>query len=69
MRRMAIRCFNEQNNKTVWSETIQVAHDVLAYWASKRAMTHSADDLRTLSLHVLSRSGSASLSSNYKESL
>jgi len=83
MRRIATRCFNEQNNQIVWSETIQLAHDMLAYWTSKKSIPHSADDMRTLSLHVLSRAGfgksfkfeghderrSASPSSNYKESL
>ncbi|KAI1078596.1 cytochrome P450 [Whalleya microplaca] len=65
-RRIATRCFNEQNNEIVWSEAITLA------------------DLRTLSLHILSRAGfgksfkfeghderksSVSPSSSYKESL
>lgn len=57
---------------------------MLRYWTSKASIKSSADDLRTLSLHVLSRAGfgksfpfeghderqsNISPSSNYKESL
>lgn len=51
-------CFNEQYNETVWSESISQATDMLNFW-----MTHptpiksTADDLRTLSLGVLSKAG------------
>lgn len=34
-----------------------MAHDVLRYWTSKKAVTTGADDLRSLSLHVMSRAG------------
>jgi cytochrome P450 len=34
-----------------------VANDVLRYWISKRLVRTTADDLRTLSLHVMSRAG------------
>ncbi|KAI0387356.1 cytochrome P450 [Hypomontagnella monticulosa] len=83
-RRIATRAFNEQNNEIVWSEAITLANDMLRYWTSKAAIKSSADDLRTLSLHILSRAGfgksfpfeghderqsTVSPSSNYKESL
>ncbi|KAI0200589.1 cytochrome P450 [Astrocystis sublimbata] len=83
-RKIATRCFNEQNNEVVWAESITLASDMLRYWTSKPTITTAADDLRTLSLHVLSRAGfgksfpfvghedrqsSISPSSNYKESL
>ncbi|KAI2631479.1 cytochrome P450 [Hypomontagnella submonticulosa] len=83
-RRIATRAFNEQNNEIVWSESITLANDMLRYWTSKASIKSSADDLRTLSLHVLSRAGfgksfpfeghderqsNISPSSNYKESL
>ena len=57
---------------------------MLRYWTSKTSITSSAEDLRTLSLHILSRAGfgksfefegadekdaSTSPSANYKESL
>ncbi|KAI8626363.1 cytochrome P450 [Xylariaceae sp. FL1651] len=83
-RRIATRCFNEQNNEIVWTETITLANDMLRYWTSKTSVPSIADDLRTLSLHVLSRAGfgksfkfqghdqrqsSVNPSTNYKESL
>ncbi|KAI0545638.1 cytochrome P450 [Xylaria curta] len=83
-RRIATRCFNEQNNEIVWQETITLASDMLQYWSSKTSIPSIADDLRTLSLHVLSRAGfgksfkfqghdqrklSVDPSVNYKESL
>jgi cytochrome P450 len=61
-----------------------LASDMLEYWTSKSEITSTADDLRTLSLHVLSRAGfgksfkfeghderqgEQSASGNYKESL
>ena len=57
---------------------------MLRYWSSKTSITTAAEDLRTLSLHILSRAGfgrsfefkgadekdaSTSPSANYKESL
>ncbi|KAI0396623.1 cytochrome P450 [Xylariaceae sp. FL0594] len=56
-RKMTQRCFNEQNNEIVWSETVSLAKDMLAYWASKKSLDSVAQDTRTLSLHVLSRAG------------
>ncbi|KAK7733084.1 hypothetical protein SLS53_008272 [Cytospora paraplurivora] len=41
----------------VWSEAVTVAHNVLRYWTSKPSVDTAADDLRTLSLHVMSRAG------------
>ncbi|KAI2469560.1 cytochrome P450 [Annulohypoxylon bovei var. microspora] len=82
-RRIATHYFNEQNNSIVWSEAVSLANDMLRYWTTKSSVTSSADDLRTLSLHVLSRAGfgksfkfvghderqSSSPSNSYKESL
>lgn len=83
-RKIATHCFNEQNNEIVWSEAIALASDVLRYWTSKTSVKSTAEDLRTLSLHVLSRAGfgksfkfeghdekrsSAGPPSNYNESL
>ncbi|KAI1451699.1 cytochrome P450 [Annulohypoxylon moriforme] len=82
-RRIATHCFNEQNNSIVWSEAVSLAKDMLRYWTTKSSVTSGADDLRTLSLHILSRAGfgksfkfvghderqSSSPSNNYKESL
>ncbi|KAI5861437.1 cytochrome P450 [Durotheca rogersii] len=83
-RRVATRCFNEQNNEIVWVESITLAGDMLRYWTSKTSLASAAADLRTLSLHVLSRAGfgksfkfvghderdaSANPASNYKVSL
>ncbi|KAI1205124.1 cytochrome P450 [Annulohypoxylon truncatum] len=83
-RRVATHCFNEQNNEIVWGESITLAGDMLRYWSSKSSVKTTADDVRTLSLHILSRAAfgksfkfvghderdqSASVSNNYKESL
>lgn len=56
-RRIATRCFNEQSNEIVWSEALTLADDMLCYWSSKPEVASAAHDLRTLSLHVLSRAG------------
>ncbi|KAI1299004.1 cytochrome P450 [Xylaria venustula] len=56
-RRIATHCFNEQNNEIVWTETLGLAKDMLQYWLTKASLPTAADDLRTLSLHVLSRAG------------
>jgi cytochrome P450 len=56
-RRIATRCFNEQSNEIVWAEALTLANDMLGYWYSKPELTSAANDLRTLSLHVLSRAG------------
>lgn len=83
-RRIATHCFNEANNKIVWSEAITLASDMLKYWTPKTSIRSSDQDLRTLSLHVLSRAAfgksfkfegaderdpSSSPSGNYKQSL
>ncbi|KAK6839259.1 hypothetical protein PG987_005125 [Apiospora arundinis] len=83
-RRIATHCFNEANNEKVWSEAITLASDMLQYWTSKPSITLSDQDLRTLSLHVLSRAAfgksfkfegaderdpSSSPSGDYKQSL
>ncbi|KJZ70913.1 hypothetical protein HIM_09706 [Hirsutella minnesotensis 3608] len=84
-RRMVTRCFNEQNNEIVWSESVALAGDMLRYWSSKTSIRSADHDFRTFSLHVLSRAGfgksfkfrghdekkpeGVTSSSNYKESL
>ncbi|KAI1171061.1 cytochrome P450 [Nemania sp. FL0916] len=83
-RRIATHCFNEQNNQVAWTEALTLATDMLDYWMKKSSLPTAADDLRTLSLHVLSKAGfgksfkfqgyddknsSVSPSANYKESL
>ncbi|KAI9151567.1 Phomenoic acid biosynthesis cluster cytochrome P450 monooxygenase [Paramyrothecium foliicola] len=83
-RKVATRCFNEQNNALVWAESAILATDMLAYWTSKESVSSTANDLRTLSLSVLAAAGFgksfkfqghdeqkqlADSSSNYKESL
>ncbi|PSR75303.1 putative cytochrome P450 [Coniella lustricola] len=82
-RKVIATCFNDQNHKVVWSESLSLANDMLAYWARQVSVTTTAEDLRTLSLHVLSGAGfgkffkfeghtersSASVSANYKNSL
>lgn len=80
---MIATCFNEQNYEIVWSESLSLAGDMLQYWTKKHSITSSADDLRTLSLHVLTGAGfgkhfkfeghdersDASMSGNYKNAL
>ncbi|KAK3896496.1 putative cytochrome P450 [Staphylotrichum tortipilum] len=56
-RKMIATCFNEQNHEAVWSESLSLARDMLAYWARQPSVATSAEDLRTLSLHVLSGAG------------
>ncbi|KAI0023521.1 cytochrome P450 [Xylariomycetidae sp. FL0641] len=56
-RRITASSFNDSNNVIVWSESVAVASDVLRYWTSKPSVVTTADDLRTLSLHVMSRAG------------
>ncbi len=82
-RKIIATCFNEQNHEVVWSESLSLARDMLAYWARQPSVTSSADDLRTLSLHVLSGAGfgkfykfeghtersDTSVSASYKSSL
>lgn len=80
---MIATCFNEQNYEIVWSESLSLASDILKYWTKKQSITSSADDLRTLSLHVLTGAGfgkyfkfeghdersDTSVSGNYKNAL
>jgi cytochrome P450 len=80
---MIATCFNEQNHEVVWSESLSLARDMLAYWSRQPSVATSAEDLRTLSLHVLSGAGfgkffkfeghtersDTSVSANYKSSL
>ncbi|KAK7908714.1 hypothetical protein PG985_016017 [Apiospora marii] len=80
-RKIASSCFNEANNAIVWSESLSQADDMMRYWTARPAVSSIADDLRTLSLHVLSRAGfgkafkfqahheKAAVATNYKESL
>lgn len=58
-RKMIATCFNEQNYGIVWAESLSLATDMLQYWTkgTKHAITSSANDLRTLSLHVLTGAG------------
>ncbi|KAH7329695.1 cytochrome P450 [Stachybotrys elegans] len=56
-RKLTGSCFNEQNNQLVWLETISQAEDMIRYWSSRPEIRSTADDTRTLSLHVLSRAG------------
>lgn len=48
---------NEQNNGLVWAEAVRQSHDAVQYWASQEEVTSTADDNRTLSLHILSAAG------------
>ncbi|KAK7981340.1 hypothetical protein PG988_003578 [Apiospora saccharicola] len=83
-RKAAASCFNEPNNDIVWSDSLAQADGMIRYWASKSSIASTADDARTLSLHILSRAGfgrsfkfqghlekaaTASVVMNYKESL
>ncbi len=56
-RKITATCFNEQNNAIVWTESVTLARDMVRYWASRPTVRSTADDTRTLSLHVLSRAG------------
>jgi cytochrome P450 len=81
-RKVALHCFNERNNEVVWGEALTLARDMRNYWTSKPSINSAAADLRTLSLHVLSRAGfgksfkfesqedqKKSTAANYKRSL
>lgn len=50
-------CFNERYNEVVWSESISQATDMIHYWSSRPSVKSTADDLRSLSLGVLSKAG------------
>ncbi|KAK8127192.1 hypothetical protein PG984_008300 [Apiospora sp. TS-2023a] len=83
-RKAAASCFNEPNNEIVWSESLAQADGMIRYWTAKPSIASTADDARTLSLHILSRAGfgrsfkfqghlekaaTASVVMDYKESL
>ncbi|KAI1736050.1 cytochrome P450 [Xylaria scruposa] len=56
-RKITASCFNESTNDVVWTESLSLAVDMLRYWLSKTSVKTTADDVRTLSLHVLSKAG------------
>ena len=56
-RKATASCFNEDNNEIVWNESIRQAQSMLHYWASKATVSSIADDVRSLSLNVLSSAG------------
>ncbi|KAK5630873.1 hypothetical protein RRF57_006588 [Xylaria bambusicola] len=56
-RKITASCFNESTSEVVWTESITLATDMLKFWSSKEAVSSTADDVRTLSLHVLSKAG------------
>lgn len=80
---MIATCFNEPNNEIVWSESLVLARDMLKYWSERTSIATSADDLRSLSLHILASAGfgksskwegpeeraRSSVSGDYKDSL
>lgn len=82
-RKITASCFNDSNGEVVWAESLDLARDMLKFWSSKDAVSSTADDVRTLSLHVLSKAGfgksfkfqsqddheTANPALNYKESL
>ncbi|PQE28551.1 cytochrome P450 protein [Rutstroemia sp. NJR-2017a WRK4] len=53
-RKVTATCFNEHSNEVVWRESISQAKDMVKYWSSKSLVKSTADDVRTLSLHVIS---------------
>ncbi|KAI2613258.1 cytochrome P450 [Hypoxylon sp. NC1633] len=56
-RKITASCFNESTSEAVWTESLSLATDMLKFWSSKEAVSSTADDVRTLSLHVLSKAG------------
>jgi len=56
-RKITAACFNEHNNGLVWSESIYQATGMLRHWSVKPTVNSVADDVRTMSLHVLSSAG------------
>lgn len=60
-RKMIASCFNEPFYADVWREAIGLSRDMVRYWAAAggadAGVRSSADDLRTLSLHILSGAG------------
>ena len=56
-RKITAACFNEHNNGLVWSESIYQATGMIRHWSVKSTVNSVADDVRTVSLHVLSSAG------------
>ncbi|CAD6445644.1 b9eaa774-2cf2-4e9f-826b-e6514ce54bdb [Sclerotinia trifoliorum] len=56
-RKITATCFNENNNEIVWAEVIRQATGMRKYWSSKSSINTIGDDVRTLSLHVMSSAG------------
>ncbi|KAL9060602.1 MAG: hypothetical protein Q9162_000553 [Coniocarpon cinnabarinum] len=56
-RKITASCFNEENNELVWEESVRQAQAMLKYWCSRSSVKSVADDVRTLSLNVLSSAG------------
>ncbi|KAL1857531.1 hypothetical protein Daus18300_010289 [Diaporthe australafricana] len=56
-RRITASSFNDQSSMVAWAESITVAQDMLRCWISQPSVSTAADDLRTFSLHVMSRAG------------
>ncbi|KAK4180235.1 putative cytochrome P450 E-class, group I [Triangularia setosa] len=56
-RKIIATCFTEQANAFVWTDAVTRARDMLRYWTSKQSLTTAADDLRTLSLGIMSEVG------------
>ncbi|GAM42176.1 hypothetical protein TCE0_043r15906 [Talaromyces pinophilus] len=56
-RKLMASCFNEPYNEVVWSESISQATDMVRYWSSRPSVRSTADDLRSVSLGVLSKAG------------
>ncbi|KAI0098617.1 cytochrome P450 [Nemania sp. FL0031] len=83
-RKITAPCFNDLTNEVVWTESLSLATDMLRYWSDKTSVSTTAEDVRTLSLHVLAKAGfgqsfpfqghdasvsAASPATSYKESL
>jgi len=56
-RKIIAACFNEHNNEIVWSESIYQATGMRRYWSSKASVKSIADDVRTVSLHIMPSAG------------
>lgn len=56
-RKVITRAFNEKNNEIVWNEALWLSSDMIAYWSRQVPLENADEDLRTLSLNILSRAG------------
>ncbi|KAH8168591.1 cytochrome p450 domain-containing protein [Sarocladium implicatum] len=56
-RKVITRALNEKNNEIVWNEALWLSTDMIEYWAAQGPVERADEDLRTLSLNVLSRAG------------